>query len=65
MLDRLYDIKTVFYDNSVTLESTNLDSLIESMLDDSFSWIEDELKNKKTPIEKYRVIVVDQHQSSI
>lgn len=54
MLDRLYDIKTVAYDNSVTLESTNLDSLIESMLDDSFSWIEDELKNKKTPIEKYR-----------
>lgn len=50
MLDRMYDIKTVAYDNSVTLESTKLNTLIESMLDDSLDWIRD--IETKTPIKK-------------
>lgn len=43
MLDRLYDIKTVAYDKSVTLESENLDRLIESLGsdDDEMGWIRD------------------------
>jgi hypothetical protein len=44
MLDRLYDIKTVSYDKSVTLESIQevkeLDQLLESMGDD-FDWVRD------------------------
>lgn len=50
MLDRLYDIKTVAYDNSVTLESTKLNTLVESMLDDSLDWIRN--VEPKTPINK-------------
>ena len=41
MLDRLYDIKTVAYDRSVTLESEGLSKLTESMLDDELGWIRD------------------------
>jgi len=45
MLDRLYDIKTVTYDKSVTLESSQLTKLTESMLDDELDdglgWIKD------------------------
>ena len=41
MLDRLYDIKTVAYDKSVTLESEDLDRLIESLDGDDFDWIRD------------------------
>ena len=44
MLDRLYDIKTVAYDKSVTLEST-----IMSENEDPFDWIRD---IKMTPIPK-------------
>lgn len=59
MLDRLYDIKTVAYDNSVTLESTKLNTLIESMLDDSLSWIRD--VTPKTPIKKYPITKYQGH----
>jgi len=59
MLDRLYDIKTVAYDNSVTLESTKLNTLIESMLDDSLSWIRD--ITPKTPIKKYPITKYQAH----
>jgi len=45
MLDRLYDIKTVAYDKSVTLESIQ-----ESVGDDPFKWIKD--VQTKTLIEK-------------
>ena len=41
MLDRLYDIKTVAYDKSVTLESNQLTKLTESMLGDELGWIKD------------------------
>lgn len=54
MLDRLYDIKTVAYDKSVTLESMReskkIDSLLESIEDDPFKWIKD--VETKTLIEK-------------
>jgi hypothetical protein len=54
MLDRLYDIKTVAYDKSVTLESMReskkIDSLLESIDDDPFKWIKD--VETKTLIEK-------------
>jgi len=59
MLDRLYDIKTVAYDNSVTLESTKLNTLIESMLDDSLGWIRD--VTPKTPIKKYPITKYQAH----
>ena len=39
MLDRLYDIKTVAYDKSVTLESIELNNLTESMVGDDLDWI--------------------------
>lgn len=41
MLDRLYDIKTVAYDRSVTLESNDLDRLIESFDETDFDWAKD------------------------
>ena len=41
MLDRLYDIKTVAYDKSVTLESSELNKLTESMVGDDLDWIRD------------------------
>ena len=41
MLDRLYDIKTVAYDKSVTLESIELNNLTESMVGDDLDWIRD------------------------
>lgn len=41
MLDRLYDIKTVAYDKSVTLESNQLTKLTESVLGDELGWIKD------------------------
>ena len=54
MLDRLYDIKTVAYDKSVTLESMReskkIDSLLESIEDDPFKWIKD--VETKTLIQK-------------
>jgi len=49
MLDRLYDIKTVAYDKSVTLESNQLTKLTESMLGDELGWIRD---TNPTPIDK-------------
>lgn len=59
MLDRMYDIKTVAYDNSVTLESTKLNTLVESMLDDSLGWIRD--VKTKTPIKKYPITKYQGH----
>jgi hypothetical protein len=44
MLDRLYDIKTVAYDKSVTLESKELDTLIESFTgsdENPLDWVRD------------------------
>jgi hypothetical protein len=49
MLDRLYDIKTVAYDKSVTLESIELNNLTESMSEDPLDWIRE---INPTPIEK-------------
>jgi hypothetical protein len=49
MLDRLYDIKTVAYDKSVTLESIELNNLTESMSKDPLDWIRE---INPTPIEK-------------
>ena len=49
MLDRLYDIKTVAYDKSVTLESTELNKLTESISEDPLDWMRE---INPTPIEK-------------
>jgi len=41
MLDRLYDIKTVAYDKSLTLESKELNTLLESMTNDDLNWMKE------------------------
>lgn len=48
MLDRLYDIKTVAYDKSVTLESKEFNTLLESMIGDDLGWMKE---INPTPIE--------------
>ena len=57
MLDRLYDIKTVAYDKSVTLESIQeskkIDQLLES-IDDDLGWIRDVTTKKSIEREPYR-----------
>ncbi len=58
MLDRLYDIKTVAYDKSVTLESTKLGNLTESIIDDSLGWIRDiEAKTPINNLSKYSIVL--------
>jgi hypothetical protein len=49
MLDRLYDIKTVAYDKSVTLESSQLNKLTESMSEDPLQWMKE---INPTPIDR-------------
>jgi len=57
MLDRLYDIKNVAYDKSVTLESIQeskkIDTLLESM-DGEFDWIRDVQTKKLIDKQPYR-----------
>ena len=57
MLDRLYDIKTIAYDKSVTLESIQeskkIDRLLES-IDDDLSWIRDIATKKLIDKQPYR-----------
>jgi hypothetical protein len=56
MLDRLYDIKTVAYDRSVTLESNDIDKLIESFDKSDFDWIKEQDVN---PWHSYDYLMFD------